>query len=117
MEGQGRGAGEVDLLEPGLDLSALGVGDRVDWGVVGDVDGRLGLDHGDGQDEDGEGGSDELDHCVGRVECVQVCLVCVEGRKLDSLKERNGPKSGVIGRNERVSECCMWSVEVDGKKA
>lgn len=46
-------ASEVDFLQPGHDLGRVNWGNLVDLGVEGRVD--LGLDGGDGQQEDREG--------------------------------------------------------------
>ena len=65
--GDSGSTGKVNFLQPGLNLRSVGGGDLVDCRVVGDDNGRLSLDNRQGQDDDSEGGGNEVDHVEGLV--------------------------------------------------
>lgn len=54
MKGNGRRASEVNLLEPGDNLGRVNWGDGIDFWVIGNDNGFLGLDQGQGHDQDCE---------------------------------------------------------------
>lgn len=62
MKRNGRRASEVNLLKPRDNLGRIDWGDGVGFWVVGHDDGLLGLDQGQGHDQDCERRGKESDH-------------------------------------------------------